>query len=356
MHKFKAWVERNASRLVEVIVHLVAWGLYLAFYQLSYLRPVEGESYKLLYLFSIALTDLPVFYYLYVRAIPKLLAGRRVGHFVLIVLGILALYPLVRYEMDQIFIRNFPLHVSPLTSVSNEQFWFVFFVRLLAATLVVVMAGVGKFTFDWFRNMRIQRELENQNLTSELAFLKSQINPHFLFNTLNNIHTLAYKKADTAPEAVMKLSDLMRYMIYESDIDRVPLEKEINHLKNFVDLQELRFRTQGIAEVRVSGAVSEKCIAPLLLLPFVENAFKHGYGIDRPEAITIQIRVDDHIYFSIQNPVPPAGAFVQKDKMGGIGLENIKRRLALIYPDQYTLQVHQSSSDFKAELTIHVEG
>lgn len=354
MHKFRSWLESNASVLVEVVVHVIAWGLYLAFYQLSYLRPVPGESYRWLYLFTIVVTDVPLFYYLYLRAIPRLLAGKRAGYFVLIVVGFLVAYPLLRYGVDQLFLYNFPEQVSPLTTVSNTQFWFVFVVRLLAAALVIVMAGVGKFTFDWFRNMRIQRELENQNLTSELAFLKSQINPHFLFNTLNNIHTLAYKKADETPEVVMKLSDLMRYMIYESDVDLVPLEKEINHLKNFIDLQELRFKANGIADVKIYGSVADRSIAPLLLLPFVENAFKHGYGIDRPGAISIEIWTGECIRFSIENPLPPNEALVQKDKAGGIGLENIRRRLALIYPDRYTLHVHQSSSNFKAELEIHV--
>ena len=219
-----------------------------------------------------------------------------------------------------------------------------------------MMAGVGKFTFDWFKNVQIKTQLLNQNLTSELAFLKSQINPHFLFNTLNNIHTLAYKKSDDAPESIMKLSELMRYMIYESNADKVSLKKEMVHLRSFIDLQELRFKTKGIVQLKVDGDVEVYEIAPLLLLPLVENAFKHGEHLNRIGAIQINLSCDDSaIHFHIQNEWREKQD-VQKDKVGGIGLENIQRRLELIYKEQFTLEIEKSSPHYTVSLTIKNNG
>ncbi|OEK01516.1 hypothetical protein BFP97_08265 [Roseivirga sp. 4D4] len=281
-----------------------------------------------------------------------MLVGRKVWKFILITVVIVLNYPLSRYGLDYVFLWLYPENATPLSNIAAGEFQVVFFIRALAALFVVAMAGIGKFTFDWFENERIRRELENQNLSSELAFLKSQINPHFLFNTLNNIHTLAYKKSDGAPEAIMKLSDLMRYMIYESDVDFVPLEHEVQHLKSFVALQELRFKSEEIVDFSFEGDISRRQIAPLILLPFVENAFKHGFDLNRKGAIRIRLVVGTKLVYEVTNPLPPSGMSVNKDQVGGIGLENIKRRLDLIYKGKHTLSVNESSDSFKVTLTI----
>lgn len=301
---------------------------------------------------SILVTDLPLFYYYYLRAIPRLLVGKKVWRFILITVIVALAYPVARYGLDNLFVSIYSDQVTPLTNIAVGDFNIVFGIRLLAALFVVAMAGIGKFTFDWFENQRIRRELENQNLTSELAFLKSQINPHFLFNTLNNIHTLAYKKSDGAPEAIMKLSDLMRYMIYESDVDFVPLEREVQHLKSFIALQELRFKSLEIVSFTFKGDLSQRQIAPLILLPFVENAFKHGFDLNKKGTIQIKLAVGTKLIFEVINPTSPSDMSVNKDQVGGIGLENIKRRLDLIYKGKHTLLVDESSDSFRVLLTI----
>lgn len=335
---------------------MLAWVLYLAFYQLAYVQQSGSSEYRFLFILSIFITDIPVFYYFYLRAIPRLLVGKKVWLFLLFSVMVAALYPLVRYGADLLFAEYYPNSLTPLSNIATDNFNAVYGVRALAALFVIAMAGIGKFTFDWFENARIRRELENQNLISELAFLKSQINPHFLFNTLNNIHTLAYKKADGAPEAIMKLSELMRYMIYESDMEFVPLTKEIQHLHSFIDLQELRFKTKGIVKLEVNGDASQKSIAPLLLLPFIENAFKHGYQLNRQGAIKAKLSVGHEITYEVENEVPTGDKQLEKDSVGGIGLDNIKRRLALIYPGRHTFEVDESSSHFRVRLTVKNDG
>lgn len=351
-----SWLEKNYRKLVIVLIHVLAWVLYLLFYRLAFVQQSGSEQYRYLFLASIVITDIPVFYYYYLRAIPRLLVGKKVWKFFLWTLLIVLAYPVARYGIDLVFMEYYPDNLTPLSNIATVDFNAVYGIRALAALFIIAMAGIGKFTFDWFENTRIRRELEKQNLISELAFLKSQINPHFLFNTLNNIHTLAYKKADGAPEAIMKLSELMRYMIYESDMQFVPLAKEIQHLHSFIDLQELRFKTKGIVKLEVSGDASQRSMAPLLLLPFIENAFKHGHQLNREGAITARLSIGKNLVYEVENEVPNPDRQLEKDKEGGIGLENIKRRLTLIYPGRHTFKVDESSSHFKVSLSIKDHG
>lgn len=351
-----SWLERHYRKLVIVFLHVLAWTLYLSFYRFAYVQQSGSAEYRFLFILSIIITDVPIFYYYYLRAVPRLLIGKKVWKFLLFSVIIVLLYPLARFGVDLLFVQYYPDSPAPLSNIAVNNFNTVYGIRALAALFVIAMAGIGKFTFDWFENARIRRELENQNLISELAFLKSQINPHFLFNTLNNIHTLAYKKADGAPEAIMKLSELMRYMIYESDMEFVPLAKEIQHLHSFIDLQELRFKTKGIVKLDVVGDASQKSIAPLLLLPFIENAFKHGHQLNRQGAITAKISIGEGIVYEVENQLPSSGSQQGKDKEGGIGLENINRRLALIYPNLHTFEVDESSSYFRVRLSLKDHG
>lgn len=354
MSKGSKWLEKNVGKAVQIIVHVVAWVLFLAFYQLSYIQQSDNVSYRFAYVISIGLVDIPVFYALYSWAIPKFLVRKKVGVFLLITVFLLAVTPMVRLGIDMVLIEMYPNpeDQTPFVNISISQFWIVYGVRALGTLFVIVMAGIGKFTFDWFDNLRIRRELENQNLTSELAFLKSQLNPHFLFNTLNNIHTLAYKKSDEAPDAIMMLSELMRYMTYESEVDFVPLKQEVSHLKSFIVLNELRFKDRGITQFQTAGDLENKKIAPLLLLPFIENAFKHGQN--KPGDIQVELNAEEGIEFSVVNQVYASNQHIAKDEVGGVGLDNIKRRLALIYPDRYTLNIHESSDQFKIDLKIDI--
>lgn len=352
MDRFKRWLEKHSDDLVEVIVHVVAWGLYLTFILLSYLRQSDSEMYRAIYILGILATDLPLFYFYYLRAIPNYLnRGKRSWYFVAFTIPLILLYPFFRLAFDQILIYFFPNDLSPFANQLSQQFWVVYWVRVLGALFVLIMSGVGKFTFDWFKNIKIRRELEHQNLISEISFLKSQINPHFLFNTLNNIHTLAYKGAKTAPDAIMKLSELMRYMIYESDIPFVPLEKEVRYLNNYIDLQKLRLKSPEIISFSIQGDLKRYQIAPLLFIPLVENAFKHSGVLKEPDSIQLKLIVKESICFEVKNPIAKQNQ--QRDDQGGIGIENIKRRLELIYPGRYTFNTIETSSAYIVEIELN---
>lgn len=201
---------------------------------------------------------------------------------------------------------------------------------------------------------QLKTELTNQNAVSEMGLLKSQINPHFLFNTLNNIYSLVYQKSEDAPSAVMKLSELMRYMVYETNSDKVALEKEINYLKSFIELQLLRLRNKDFAEFNIEGNIYGRTIAPMLLIPFVENAFKHGNKKSPNPGIVINLAIEDKsIRFDVTNYFQNGA--VNKDEIGGIGIENVKRRLELIHPDSHVLNITQTENQYETHLEITLQ-
>ncbi|UEG54253.1 histidine kinase [Mucilaginibacter daejeonensis] len=216
------------------------------------------------------------------------------------------------------------------------------------SVIFVLLSMLLHFTVDWFMNERIQRDLENQRLTAELALLRSQINPHFLFNSLNSIYSLAYQRADNTPEAILKLSEIMRYMLYESNDNKVDLEKEITYLQNYIELQKIRFGNSYI-NFSVEGEVTHQQIVPLLLISFIENAFKHGVANDEHSPIELKIKVDDgHLQFYMHNKKH----LLNRDAAGGIGLNNVKRRLKLLYPGQYHLNINDTADHYTCELSL----
>jgi ligand-binding sensor domain-containing protein/sensor histidine kinase YesM len=201
-----------------------------------------------------------------------------------------------------------------------------------------------------FQAQQLKTELTMQNQTSELALLRSQINPHFLFNTLNNIYSLVYQRSDHAPEAVMKLSEIMRYMLYEATSEKVLLQNEINYLKSFIELQLLRLKNKDFVSFNITGTTDNLTISPMLLIAFVENAFKHGVKRGNNPGIIINLDVlDNSINFEVINYCQKNDTS-NKDQTGGIGLTNIKRRLELLYPNKFKLDILNTEETYHVKL------
>lgn len=210
------------------------------------------------------------------------------------------------------------------------------------------------FLMEWARVEKIRSDLAAVQLDTEVKFLKSQVNPHFLFNTLNNLFSMAQKKGnDDLADGISKLSGMMRYMIYESNEEKVPLKKEIEYLEDCIALNKLRYAER---EVKVSfshpGKTGDITVAPMLFIPFVENAFKHGVAIGHHSQIVIAISVQDKkLIFTCENPNFSAIKKMDEEK-GGIGLENIKRRLELVYPGKHQLEIKDSGGKYLVNLQI----
>jgi two-component system LytT family sensor kinase len=196
------------------------------------------------------------------------------------------------------------------------------------------------------------KEVEKQKVEAELRALKTQVNPHFFFNTLNSLYSLSLDKSDKAPELILKLSELMRYVIYESKDDLVSLEKQLEFLESYVYLERLRCPDYLRIEFLVHGENYNLKVAPLLFIAFIENAFKHG-SKDRETNPFIEINLDlnrnDKISLSIENSVD--AGYTTKIK-GGVGLENVKKQLELLYAGKYLLNIIESPNRYKVELTI----
>ena len=207
---------------------------------------------------------------------------------------------------------------------------------------------------DSIRNDRIAREKETENLKTELSLLRSQASPHFMFNVLNNMVALARKKSDLLEPSLLKFSSLMRYMLYEADEDKVSLEKEIEYLQSYVDLQQQRFGKNVCVNVDLQKTDINYEIEPMLLIPFVENAFKHGTGMIEEAQITIQLKAEKGVlHFTVKNKYNISSEEI-KDKISGIGLTNVKRRLNLLYGSKQHLLVAQQDNWFTASLQLNL--
>lgn len=334
-------------KFMKIFPHVLFWTLlWYAFIILDH----TGDS-----LLSTALTELihiltyiALIYINLYFLIPTYLNREKFGLYTLYLSGIVLLGTFLKIMM--LYLRYYDDPVIQFNLFQNQTWIFI------SNFLITGSSTIFKIISDWIRHQNEKRELERQSMQSELKFLKTQINPHFLFNTLNNLYALTLKKSDQAPTIVLQLSEMMRYMLYECNEKFVPLEKEIRYMQHYFDLEKLRFGKNEKLELMVLGEAGNLKIAPLVIIPFIENAFKHGLksGIDSNAycIATLQIK-DSTLEFTIVNSKPQTP--VEKDKVGGIGLVNVQRRLNLIYPDQYQLKISNTKDEYSVMLRLNLE-
>lgn len=245
-----------------------------------------------------------------------------------------------------------------LTHDNKQDNWdpFLGYYTMALVTIVPVflfLSWLARVTENLVLNTIRKEQLEKQAVQAELHYLKSQINPHFLFNTLNNIHTLVYKQAPAAPEAVLRLASLMRYMIYESNAPTVPLSREIKYLQDYVGLQQLRYKKSPVVDLVLEGDTASCHIAPLLYIHLLENAYKHSPARLEPGAIQVRVTIQENrLIFRLRNPVNKSPSHTLEEP-GGIGLPNVRKRLTLLYPGQHSLEIHNSGEIFTVTLIIN---
>ncbi len=231
-----------------------------------------------------------------------------------------------------------------------------FIAEFILVLLFLIVSTLLKFMRDSIALQDVElrmKEVEKQKIEAELRALKAQVNPHFFFNTLNSLYALSLDKSDKAPELILKLSDLMRYVIYESKDDVVPLGKQLEFLQSYVYLERLRSNDSLDVQFEITGDQLQLKIAPLIYLAFIENAFKHGAKEknDNPYiSIVFNLEYADRVLFTIENRADP---FRKKHPDGGFGLSNVKKRLELLYPGKHTLDISESVTSYRVELTIY---
>ncbi|MDX1938615.1 MAG: histidine kinase [Flavihumibacter sp.] len=338
------------NKWLVVLLHIAAW---LVLFSLPYwLRPSYNENRGgfnntqpgLVHL-RYVLNNIVYVAFFYLNAlvlIPKYIYQRQYKRYSL---EIVVLFGAILVITWFVFFKLFHIKENSFNIKGHIFFNFFFFLFMLAASTAY------RFITDQVRNERIAREKENENLKTELSLLRSQASPHFMFNVLNNMVALARKKSDLLEPSLMKFSSLMRYMLYEADEEKVLLEKETEYLQAYIDLQQQRFGKNVAVEVHIANPDALYEIEPMLLIPFVENAFKHGTGIIEAAQIIINLQAtNNQLLFSVKNKYNPASVEV-KDKTSGIGLANVKRRLDLLYGRQHQLTISKEDSWF----TIHLQ-
>ena len=334
------------KRSWQIFWHIIFWLGLIAFFAsiARYSGKMTTEAVLIVFVLYGAI-NISVFYLNYSLLIPRFLDKKNYKLYAAGIVAAIIAFGLIKYGGGLVF----KSYILVGLRKHESTFWEYFFKTTFTTTVFLFLSAVLKFTVDWFLNERVQRDLENQRLSAELSFLKSQINPHFLFNSLNSIYSLAYQKSDTTPEAILKLSEIMRYMLYECNDNKVELTKELQYLQNYIDLQKIRFGNKAFIDFEVTGEVTNQHIVPLLLISFIENAFKHGIANDALAPIKLKINLEDgHLYFFIQNKKHTHN----RDSSGGIGLANVRRRLDLLYPGKYNLDIRDEADTYTCQLSL----
>lgn len=340
------------NKFLRAFLHILFWIFIISFFTFIY-GYKSGNYFEL---FEVLLGTLPLdmlyTYFLIYFLIPEMLLKKRYLGFILAFILSFTIVVIIEWTIN--FFILYPAIYSEFDTWKESMTYFSGSGLMIYVSLgfVILLASAIKLSRYWIQSQKDKAELEIQNRKSELALLRSQVNPHFLFNTLNNIDTLIRKNPDKASDSVVKLSEIMRYFIYEATTDKVPLEKEVDYLRNFIELQRIRHKDPGLIRFQVSGSLGDMEIAPMLFIPFVENAFKHGSKENHIPAVTVELWIQPReIRFEVVNFIEPHHEHI-KDPGKGIGLANVIRRLELIYPDQYTLLINEEEDKYTILLEI----
>lgn len=243
----------------------------------------------------------------------------------------------------------FPMMERKLFGVPLRMLFFSFNRTISIAFVLLLAGGMIRLAYSFIKSQNEKKSLENLNLNAEVNFLKSQINPHFLFNTLNSIYSQAHNKSEHTEYSILKLSELLRYVLYESGEEKVPLEKDIQYISNYIDLQRIRLSSKIKLCYTINGTLDGNTIAPLMLITFIENAFKHGISYMQASVIHIDITVfEKTLTLKASNPVVKSDTFTQ----GGLGLKNVTRRLELLYPGKHHLTISQADNQYLVNLKL----
>jgi len=236
---------------------------------------------------------------------------------------------------------------------SPDQSVFVLINTIVISLLIAGFNTAIAVTNRWSKEEQTRKEIEKEHVESKLAFLQNQVNPHFLMNTLNNIHSLIEVDHELAQNAVLKLSDMMRYLLYESGRGTTTLQREIDFLKSYLELMELRVDKSINVTLDLPEKFNNVNLPPLLFISFIENAFKHGVSYREPSALTFKlIQHPGLLEFISVNTIPKFRTNVPVSSHGGFGLENIRKRLEMIYGHKHDLKIDKSENEFRVNLTI----
>ncbi|GIV31829.1 MAG: histidine kinase [Saprospiraceae bacterium] len=329
----------------EWVYHIIFWVVYWVFASMQdvvYI-PQFRENFNLPMVFG----SMGVVYFNYYYWIPKyLIHQKRHWFYSFSIIGIIVANAFLVILLMQLFSRK-----------AEFYFWERVFTLGVDTTVLVAFTTAFKFIVQWHERNNYAITLEKKSLENELEMLRSQINPHFIFNTLNTIYFLLEQKEDEkAKEALLKFSDTLSHQLYDYNKDFIDLSQEVEYLKNYIELQKLRC-DEELLDLRVSlpQQVNGYKIAPMLLIPFVENAFKHGSN-SKGYFVSVSLTIDDGVlHFRTENTINPTRRTLRSEREGGIGLNNVKRRLEITYPNRHQLELQTQNGTYIADLKIQLD-
>jgi len=335
-------------------VHIAYWFYFLVIMEfiskLAFKNRVVGPThFSGVIFYSNLLLFVPVFYFNYFFLLPRLFKRKKILLLVISWIGLALVYVALRFWVQEYLMPKY-LGVCNYCYDNYPKTWGMYAVNnFFHGISYLIMAGtIIWFIDDWMKSEKQKVQLQKEKIDAERAFLQSQVNPHFLFNSLNNIYSMVYHQSENSLTAIQKLSGLMRYMTTDSSATLIALQKEISYLEDYIQLQQYRSKYMAV-HFEKKGEPANKYIAPLMLIAFVENAFKHGVATDPDNPITIRLHIgENNLLFMVRNKINHD----TKDKTSGIGLKNVERRLQLQYPVQHTLETKTEGDYFVASLLL----
>lgn len=326
------------------LIHIIVW-LYL-FYTMVFIGVEDEPVFASLLTYSTILINVAIFYFNYFFILPKITYQPNTKKTVISIVLVILFYVFLKYFIEEFFIIK--ILKTKVLYVKDSFIWFLNF-TIIQSTMPILFSSFIWFIDNSFKVEKEKQELLQQKNDAEMSLLKSQINPHFIFNTLNNIYSLVNQKSYQSLDAIEKLGDLLRFSSTEIRKDFTSLHDEIQYLKNFIDLESLRISTPENILFEDKTENKDLKIAPMILIPFVENAFKHGNLRDFPLEISIETK-NNQLHFHQKNKI----SISEKDKSSGIGIENVKKRLSIIYPDKHHLEILNNGDFYEVILRINL--
>ena len=352
----------SGGKKLTVWLHFAAWGLIFLIPLYFLFTDTQHNSYFYSQLYTVVFSFVVIFYINYFVLVPSLfLKGKRIWYFIAAALLIACLY-FVTHKINNYMLANGqrdPEIEAFFTKMNREKriprpMANMPIINFFISTILLTGFSMGlRVVTTLSQNEKERKEMEKERLNSELAFLKNQISPHFFFNTLNNIYSLIEIDTKDAQLSVLKLSKLMRYLLYESETGKTQLGKEIEFMENYIDLMRLRINDRVLIKTSFPENKHHVHVPPLLFIAFIENAFKHGISNRDSSFIFINMEATStQLRFSCVNSFVQPETSPSINSGSGIGLENVKKRLSLLYPDNHTLTINKTESSFEVSLII----
>lgn len=346
------YISDKLNKTQKRLLHTCFWLLYLILFGLIWAKDSGDWQRSLIFECWALLPRITAVYLTIYWLLPSFLLQKKYAKFIVWFSLVLLITGHLLYGFTTFGYQLFYPAYQVLSS-GYQLYQIIHGIVLINATVIVAITiKVLKY---WFQNQQKLQQSEHARVQSELNFLKNQVHPHFFFNTLNNLYGLDIEKSDETPQLILHLSWLMRYMLYETQTSLVPLSNEVTHLHHYIELEKIRYQEGFQVFFQVKGELKDQQLAPLLLLPFVENAFKHGLSEGIEDAwINISLEATaDMLTFQIKNSLPKLG--VAQRRPSGLGLKNVQQRLHHLYAQAYTLEINNQEQIYTVLLKLPLE-